>query len=279
MPSKSPKSSSPEAPTRLKLVVQYKGSAYNGWQTQPNGVTVQETLEKALSRILQHPISVTGSGRTDSGVHALAQTCHFDLPKAFDLNKLLYGLNSILPDDIAVLALQKAVSDFHAQRSTKRKTYDYYLFNSPIRSPFLHDFSWLLPYALDLKKMQKAAKHLVGEHDFKSFCAADSTAKTTVRRIFKIQIKKIPFHAMQALPNLTHPKHGSPLFNPVLILISIEGGGFLKHMVRNIVGTLVEIGKNRMTVPEFAKAFKKADRTQTGPTAPAKGLFMRGARY
>src|SRR5262249_34389213 len=156
--------------------------------------------------------------------------------------KLLYGLNALLPDDIAVLGVQKVAADFHSQFGAKRKVYDYYIFNSAMRSPFFEEYSWRVPQALDLEKMKKAARCLVGEHDFKSFCAADSTAKTTIRRVCTIQIKKAKPDSFPILPILDYPKTKRKMPSPALIRISIEGGGFLKHMVRNIAGTLVEVG-------------------------------------
>lgn len=238
---------------RLKLTLQYKGTKYHGWQFQPHHLTIQEILQKALSQILGEPITVISTSRTDAGVHALGQVCHFDVLKEVEIRKLVYGLNSVLPDDIAATHLERVSADFHAQKSARRKTYDYYLLNSSVRSPFLKDFSWQVPYPLDLQKMKKAAKLLVGEHDFKSFCASDSTVKTTARKIYRIDINR------GRLP---------------LLCISITGSGFLKHMVRNMVGTLVEIGRGKMTLTQFKKAFKSRDRRQMARTAPAKGLFL-----
>lgn len=248
---------------RVKLTLQYKGTHYQGWQSQPSGKTIQQTLEKALFQILQKKISVAGSSRTDSGVHALCQVCHFDLPEESQftdkkkLPKLAYGLNSLLPDDIVISNIEQVPLSFHAQKSAKRKIYEYTILNSFTRSPFLSDYSWQIPYPLDIKKMRQAAKILIGEHDFKAFCASGSSVKSTVRRIYRLKISL--------------KKH--------LICISIEGNGFLKQMVRNIVGSLVEIGKKKMTLVEFHKGFQSTDRSQLGPTAPAKGLILKKVIY
>lgn len=236
---------------RIKLTLQYIGTHYSGWQVQPNGVTIQEILQKALSQILQEKITVVGSGRTDAGVHALAQVAHFDTIKDLSLFKICRGLNAILPKDISVLGAESVPRDFHAQLSAKSKTYAYQIWNHAIRNSFLQEYSWHMPYPLDIGRMQKAARYLVGEHDFKSFCAANSTAKTTVRRIKKIQIVPGP-----------------------LIHFSITGSGFLKHMVRNIVGTLVEVGQKKRTPSDIKKILKSHDRRKAGRTAPAKGLFL-----
>ena len=192
----------------------------------------------------------------------MGQVAHFDVSQApFDPSKLLHGFNSLLPEDISVLSLKAVPGDFHAQLSAKRKIYEYRIFNSAIRDPFLQEYSWRIPYPLDLAKMKKAAKMLVGEHDFRAFCASDSKAKTTVRKVYRIVIAS-PEGAKQSD-----------------IIISITGSGFLKQMVRNIVGTLVDVGRGRMTVVEFQKGFKSCDRRRTGRAAPAKGLFLKDVIY
>lgn len=261
---------------RIKLTLQYKGTAYCGWQVQPNGVTIQEILEKTLHRLFQKKINVIGSGRTDSGVHALGQVGHFDVPVDGGswmvdgkLQRFVHSLNSLLPDDIAVIDAKIVPDTFHAQKSAKKKIYDYFILNSRIRSPFLTDTVWQIPVPLDIKKMRQAAKLLIGEHDFRAFCASDSTAKTTVRQIYRISIGKIPLN-----PPLTKGESKGDL-----IRIAISGNGFLKYMVRNVVGTLVEVGKGRMTVTEFKKAFRSCDRKRTGQTAPARGLVLRKVVY
>ena len=265
---------------RIKLTVQYKGTNYHGWQVQPNGVTIQEVLQKTLHRILNQKVNVIGSGRTDSGVHALAQVCHFDYVGARfprpggetpPLQKIIYGLNSLLPEDIAVVDAKIVPQTFHAQLSAKRKTYDYTLFNSKLRSPFLEDTVWRIPYSLDIKKMKQAAKVLVGEHDFRAFCASDTDVKTTVRKIYKISISVgAPFMAP-----------GFDESNPykLLIRISVTGNGFLKHSIRNIVGTLVNVGRGKTTVAQFKNILQGKDRKKAGMTAPAKGLMLMKVRY
>ena len=247
---------------RIKLTVQYKGTNYHGWQVQPNGVTIQEVLQKTLHRILNQKVNVIGSGRTDSGVHALAQVCHFDCDKDVETQKIILGLNSLLPVDISVVEAKVVSPTFHAQLSAKKKTYDYLLFNSKLRSPFLEDYVWRIPYSLDIKKMKQAAKLLVGEHDFRAFCASDSNAQTTTRKIYTISISV-----------------GERSKVPLQIKISITGNGFLKHMIRNIVGTLVNVGRGKTTVLQFKKILKGRDRKKAGMTAPAKGLVLQAVVY
>lgn len=252
---------------RVKLTLQYIGTNYHGWQIQPHGLTIQEVLQKGLFKLFNQKINVVGSGRTDSGVHALGQVAHFDLSDKSDMSdwsdkKILKSINSQLPDDIVVTNIEKVPGTFHAQKSAKKKSYDYFIYNSAISNPFIKDYVWQVVYPLDIKKIKKAAKLLVGEHDFKSFCAANTATKTTVRRIFGVRVS------------------GSRAPSPEpLICISITGNGFLKHMVRNIVGTLVGIGRGQMRLTEFKKGFKSCDRRKMGMAAPAKGLFLREVEY
>ncbi len=258
---------------RVKLTLQYKGTNYHGWQTQPNGLSVQEVLEKTLSRILNQKIHVVAAGRTDAGVHALGQVCHFDLSDSPIPEKLFLGLNSLLPPDIAIIDVQIVPETFHAQKSVRKKIYDYFIFNSPIHSPFLKDTVWQVPYKLDIARMKQAARLLVGEHDFRAFCASGSSVKTTVRRIYGV---KISVGANFMFAHLMGRRQDSPLR---MIKISVTGNGFLKQMVRNIVGTLVDVGKGRTTLMQFKKILKSQDRRRAGMTAPAKGLFLRGVIY
>lgn len=259
---------------RIKLTLQYKGTNYSGWQVQPNGVTIQELLQKAVKKIFNQNINVVGSGRTDAGVHALAQVCHFDLEgdhagllRSARNDKLVLAINSQLPDDVAVSKAELVPQTFHAQRSAKKKQYNYYILNSPLRSPFLDETVWRITHPLDVKKMQQAAKYLVGLHDFKAFCAADSSVKTTVRRIYKIAVT----------PSISPPYFkGGP---GGVMQISILGNGFLKHMVRNIVGTLADVGRGKIAAKEVKKILQSRDRRQAGKNAPARGLFLVRVEY
>jgi len=211
----------------------------------------------------------------------MAQVCHFDWPKqkrmtsSKALGKLMLGINSQLPPDISVISCERAADSFHAQLSAKKKNYEYFIYNSPIKSPFNDPYVWRVPYRLNLKKMKKAAAFLKGEHDFKSFCAADSQAKTTVRYVYKLGVNvlnKYPsrFRFIEA---------GSKKQEARSICISIVGNGFLKQMVRNIVGTIVDVGRGRTTLTEFKKILKAKDRRRAGMTAPAKGLFLKKVDY
>jgi pseudouridylate synthase I len=269
----------------LKFTIQYLGSNYLGWQVQPNGPTIQGLIQQALQDILQQPATIISASRTDSGVHALAQVAHFRTEHVMDPATLQRALNSKLPPDISVLAVEEA-ADFHAQKNAVSKSYAYFLLNSEHRIPVLQATSWRLYGKLDLDAMHRCLELLVGEHDFNAFKAADSSAKTSVRRLMAVSLQRIPLESIaRNLGNLFGV--GSLVFPetavqetkeskglPALIAIGFKGRGFLKHMVRNIIGTVAEVGLGRMTVERFREIFDSRDRTQAGKTAPPQGLFL-----
>jgi len=242
----------------IKLVIQFDGTRYHGWQTQAGDRTVQKTLEEALSRILNRPVKIYGAGRTDAGVHAFGQAAHFKTDSPMDLARLKKALNSILPPDIVIVNLSEVDSAFHARYSARSRAYRYLIWNSPDRLPFLCAYAWHIPHRLDLAAMRSAARHLIGTHDFSSFQASDRKRVNPVRTVLAIRLTKRFRH---------------------LIVFEIRANAFLKHMVRNIVGTLVSVGSGRMTVDEFRRVFEKRDRTAAGMTAPAHGLFLKGVEY
>ncbi|MDL1872798.1 tRNA pseudouridine(38-40) synthase TruA [Deltaproteobacteria bacterium PRO3] len=277
---------------KIKLVIQYQGTQYQGWQVQPTGPTIQGIFEEILGEICHEKVVLIGSGRTDSGVHALAQVAHFSTSHGIDLETLHRALNAKLPYDIVVLSVAEAPGAFDAQKSAKRKTYTYFFLHSDHKSPFLSSYSWRVWGDLDLEGMQECLDMLVGEHDFASFKAADSTAKTSVRRIEAARLQRVPlrdvgnslmglFGLAGILPALGaedsfHPEAEA---GPALIAVTLQGPGFLKHMVRNIVGTLLEVGLRRIGVEEFREILAARDRTRAGATAPAWGLFLVQVEY
>ncbi len=243
-----------DAPVRtIRLTLEYDGSGYHGWQRQPNGLTVQEVVEKALATILGQEVRVHGSGRTDAGVHALGQVAHFRTAATLPLAAFCEGLNSLLPRDIAVLEAQEAPPDFHARYTARAKTYEYRILNRPQDRQVQRHFCWWLSRPLDLHRLQTAAADLLGEHDFAAFQASGSDVKTTVRRVLEAS-----WEAREG---------GWRIFR-------ITADGFLRGMVRSLVGTLVEIGWGKRPVDDLARILASRDRRQAGPTAPAAGLYL-----
>ncbi|MDP8258605.1 MAG: tRNA pseudouridine(38-40) synthase TruA [Candidatus Aadella gelida] len=241
----------------IKLTISYDGTKYNGWQLQKNGPSIQEEIEKSLNKLFGKMCRVHGSGRTDAGVHALKQTAHFKTAHDIPVRSLSPALNRTLPEDIVVIKAEEMNADFHARFDTGSKTYRYRILNSEHADPFLEKYSWRVPYKLNLSLMKREAKVLEGRHDFSSFRASDKREGTSVREISHISIKK----------------------QKSLIEIEVEGDGFLYNMVRNIVGTLVDIGRGYLPPESMKKILKKKDRTSAGPTAPAKGLFLAEVKY
>lgn len=236
----------------IKLTLEYDGTYYHGWQKQPYLITIQGTLEKALFRLTQHPIRVHGAGRTDAGVHALGQVAHFSPPVPFQTEVWVRGLNALLPEDIVVHSAEGVPDSFHARFSAKEKTYTYFVYNAPRRSPFRRQTAWHLTQRLDLKKMRSAARRMLGEHDFTSFCSASSEAESRRVDLREIRIEK----------------KGEE------IGITVKAPRFLQYMVRNLVGFLIEVGKGRRMGNEVPLILNAKDRRQAGPTAPAHGLFL-----
>ncbi len=245
------------SPRRIKLLLEYKGTRYYGWQVQPNEVTVQGTLETCLSKMTDSPVRLHGAGRTDAGVHALGQVAHFDTTSSIPIDALQRGLNSLLPDDIVALLVTEVASDFHAQYAARQKTYAYMVYNHPLPSAFRAPYAWHLRRPLDLASMQSAAQVILGRHDFSAFRAASCTARNPVRCLSRIAVKR----------------RGEQLF------FVLRANGFLRHMVRNIVGTLVLIGQGKIHPESMAPILQSRQRQQAGPTAPPHGLFLVRVRY
>jgi tRNA pseudouridine38-40 synthase len=236
----------------IKLTLEYDGTHYHGWQSQPHLRTIQVTVEKALEQLTGRPIRITGAGRTDAGVHAFGQVAHFSPPVSFDSNTWTRGLNALLPDDIAVRSAEEVPGSFHARFSAKRKTYAYFIHNHPRRSPLHRRTAWHIFQPLDLSKMKRASRPLIGRHDFTSLCAAGSEAEDRVVDLQTIEIKK----------------------ESDQIKITFQAPRFLQYMVRNLVGLLVEVGRGRREISEVSQILKGRNRRLAGPTAPPQGLFL-----
>jgi tRNA pseudouridine38-40 synthase len=244
----------------IKLTLQYDGTDYVGWQRQPNGTSIQELLEGALAPIEGTAVTVHGAGRTDAGVHALGQVASAALTSTLDRLTLARALNAVLPRGVRVLALEDAAAGFHARFSARAKTYEYRIINAPVVSPFTHRYVWHVPKQLDVAAMRAALSPLVGTHDFAAFQGAGSSVASTERRILALDIEP-----------------GCGFERP--LVIRITGDGFLRHMVRNIVGTSVEIGAGRREASSLERVLGSRDRAQAGPTAPPQGLFLTNVSY
>jgi tRNA pseudouridine38-40 synthase len=224
-----------------------------GWQLQENGPSLQGRLMRALNELLGESVTVVAAGRTDAGVHALGQVVHFDTPRSLPMKAYWMGLSGMLPEDLAVVAAEEVAPDFDARRSASGKRYRYRISNRRMRSPLRRSSHWEIFQPLDLDGMRKAAELLVGEHDFSAFRAADCQANTTVRTLRQLDV---------------HGTVGDE------IVIDVEGTAFLKHMVRNLAGSLADVGRAKRSPYWVADVLASKDRTQAGPTAPAHGLTL-----
>jgi tRNA pseudouridine38-40 synthase len=252
-----------------KLIVAYDGSPYNGWQIQPGLPTIQGTLARALHHITGETVLPQGSGRTDTGVHALGQVASVSLQSPIPASNLQRALNHILPPAIRVVSVEEAPTDFHARHSARRKTYEYRIATQSICPPTLAPFVWNCTWPLDLVAMQQGAAYVIGTHDFTSFAATDPDLAN--RNISAEDDDTTPAIAKTAFRTIfasTWSRDGE------LLLYRVTGSGFLHHMVRNLVGTLVDVGRGR-TAPDLIPAIIAArSRTAAGPTAPPQGLFL-----
>lgn len=242
---------------RYALLLSYDGTEYGGWQIQKNAVTVQQKLTEALEDTLGYKENVIASGRTDSGVHAKAQVCHFDAQTSIPAEKLADALNARLPEDISVLRTVAAPDGFDAQSSAKKKTYCYRFYLSKRRLPLNDRYSVQIKYSIDLQKLKYAAKLFEGEHDFKAYCAAGSRVKTTVRRIYSIEVKN----------------------DGCNVAVYVTGNGFLYNMVRTLVGTLIYYAAGRLMEEDIVRSLEECDRNSVGKTMPAKGLTLESVEY
>lgn len=242
---------------RIRLVIQYDGTDFCGWQIQSGDRTVQEEIEKAITRLTGENVSLTGSGRTDSGVHAERQIAHFDTAAAIPPEKFAAALNPLLPPDVKVLESALAKDGFHARFSAKRKTYEYCLYVSETVLPLKDRYAARVPKPLDVEKMRSACSYLVGEHDFKCFLASNSSVKDTVREIYSAEVNE----------------RGTD------IDFIVCGNGFLYNMVRIIVGTLVRIGEGKMPPERMKDIVSGKDRSLAGKTMPANGLTLKSVEY
>lgn len=241
----------------IKLEIEYIGTNYNGWQRQPNKPSIQETIEDSIEKITGEKTVLLGSGRTDSGVHALGQVANFRTNSNLTPIQFRKALNSTLPEDISITKVLKVSSGFHSQYDSKSKTYLYKILNRSYPSAHLNNSTWQVQQPLNLNKMKEAAKFLIGTHDFKVFAHSGLTVKTTERKVIKANLKK----------------------KKDLIEFEIEANGFLKRMVRMIAGTLVNVGKEKIIPSDFKKILKTGKKNHFIRSAPAHGLFLKKVKY
>jgi tRNA pseudouridine38-40 synthase len=242
----------------FKLIVEYDGAAYCGWQRQKNGVSIQQILDEAIALIVCEKVTLIGSGRTDAGVHAINQVANFKSSTLLPAEKIFRGVNSVLPQDIVVKSLEEVSVDFHAQRDVQSKIYVYRICNKGLRPVLGRNYFWFIRFPLNLEMMKKAAQYLIGTHDFSCFCATGTAVKDRVRTIIGIDIQA-----------------GAD----GLIEITVEARGFLKYMVRNIVGTLTEVARGKRNPQDMKEIIASRNRNIAGVTAPACGLFLKEVKY
>ena len=242
---------------RIRLIVAYDGTAYCGWQIQPNGITIEEVLNKALSALTGEDIHIIGASRTDAGVHALGNVAVFDTEARMAADKFCYALNQRLPDDIRIQSSDEVPQDWHPRKQISTKIYEYKILNRRIGIPTERLYSHFCYYPLDTDLMREAAQYLTGEHDFASFCSVKSQAETTVRTIYRLDVNK----------------EGD------MITIHVEGSGFLYNMIRIIAGTLIKAGTGYYPPEHVREILEGRERRLAGQTMPACGLTLVGIRY
>jgi len=271
--------------TTFKITLAYDGTNYVGWQRQAAGVSIQGLIEHALRGLDGRDVAVAGAGRTDAGVHALGQVASFSLERTIEPRALVRALNGGLPPDVRALAAAEVGVDFHARYSASRKTYGYRICNAEVISPFERHYAWHVPGSLDVDAMDRAARSLEGRHDFAAFAAAGGTTRTTERTVMRSRVSPTTNLSTTEDAEDTEEKTSSFLRVPRvlrggdLVVYEIAGDGFLRHMVRAIAGTLVDIGRGRRPCEQMGEVLASLNRGRAGPTAPARGLFLVGVEY
>ncbi|MPY89301.1 MAG: tRNA pseudouridine(38-40) synthase TruA [Luteitalea sp.] len=256
----------------FKLTLAYDGTEFAGWQRQTNGLAIQQIVEEALEAIAGHPVRVVASGRTDAGVHALGQVAGTSFETRLGSDTIRRSLNAALPPTVRVLRVEEVLDSFHARRDARRKTYCYRLLSGLAPTPFAARDAWAVGGHLDVDAMAVAFEAVRGRHDFSAFQSAGARVKTKVRNVSDVGLHRAPF---------VEPWIGSPVAADDLRLLTAEitADGFLRHMVRVIVGSLVEVGRGRWQPRDFIAALESRDRRRAGPTAPARGLFLVRVEY
>jgi tRNA pseudouridine38-40 synthase len=292
--------------SHFRIVLAYDGTDFVGWQRQASGVSIQGLIEDALSELDGRPVAVAGAGRTDAGVHALGQVAGFSLERSIEPNAVLRALNARLPDAVRVLSAAAVDARFHPRFSAREKRYEYRIWNAPVANPFERRYAWHVAESLDVNGMNVAARMLEGRHDFAAFAASGSVMKTTTRQLSVSRIadcgmriglsmadSRVPVpEAPESTNDNPESKLESAVRNPqpgiqpatrnpqsALLVYTVVGDGFLRHMVRAIVGTLVEVGRGRRRPKWIGEVIASADRGAAGPTAPPHGLCLVAVSY
>jgi len=242
----------------FKITIEYDGTAYHGWQRQVDDPTIQGEIEKALMTMTGNPVTLTGSGRTDAGVHAFGQVANFKCRTGLDHSVFLKGLNSLLPKDIVITKCAQVSLEFHARYDVKSKSYHYRILNRNLPAAIFRQYAWHIPKKLNLEAMAGSLRYIIGTHDFKAFEGTGSPRTSTIRSVMHADLKKM---------------------DDGYLIFKIQGNGFLRFMVRNIVGTLVDVGRGKITPHNFNNILLSKDRNLAGVTAPAHGLFLMHVNY
>ncbi len=243
---------------KIKLTIEYDGTKYHGWQIQKNANSVQETMEKAISKLLGSEVSLVGCSRTDVGVHAYGQVAHFLTASSIPAEKFSYAINNLLPNDIVIRQSEEVSEDFHSRYSAKGKKYRYLIYNDAHASAIMRNRSYHVRPELCFEELQRAASYFIGQHDFAAFQATGGQVRSTVREIYSVDVSKK---------------------EDKLICIEVSGNGFLYNMVRIIAGTLIYVGMGKISADDISRIIQGKDRTKAGKTAPAEGLYLMEIYY
>jgi tRNA pseudouridine38-40 synthase len=248
----------PTAERNIRLLIAYDGTFYQGWQRQKESPTIQGTMEEVLFRITQNPVSLIGAGRTDARVHAWGQVAHFKTPSSLTVSKLEAALNSLLPKDILIRRVQEAEPNFHARYSSRAKIYDYLICNAWQALPFYRNYVWSLRESIDWELIKNGLSLLIGRRDFSSFQTHGGELSHTVRTLFQAALIPLPWGGFK---------------------LRFKADGFLRHMIRNMVGALVRVGRKRISLEDLEEIIQSKDRSRAGEMAPAHGLYLRKVIY
>lgn len=259
----------------LKLTIAYDGAAYNGWQRQARGLSIQGLLEDALARIDKGPVTLLSAGRTDAGVHALGQVARARVTNDLQVARLCRAMNAMLPRDVRVLSIEETRAAFHPRFDARSKTYQYWIWNAPVLPPAARGWCWHVPRRLDAEAMHRVARTLVGRHDFSAFQSSGSDVKTTTRTVLRAGVASVEYGEgnADAVASRIVPRDGR------FLVFEIEADGFLRHMARALMGTLVDVGDGHRPEDAVAALLKGAARGQAGATAPAHGLVLVRVSY